>query len=174
MIYIGLGANLPGQSGDPELTLNAAVKAIEDRGYRLIARSSIWLSAPVPYNETQPWYRNAVIAISSENSPQDVLRDMLAIEAEFGRVRTIPNAPRVLDLDILAYDEQCCEAPGLNLPHPRLHERAFVLYPLREIAPDWVHPRLGQSVKNLISTLPPGQDIRPASSNYEAIKAGAA
>lgn len=159
MIFIGLGANLPGPFGSPEEVLQAACKSFEDYDLRIIRASRMYASAPVPVSD-QPWYKNAVCGIKTSLSPEDLITRLHHIESEFGRIRTYKNAPRILDLDVLAYNDQIVNDGGLKVPHPRLHERAFVLYPLQEIAPDWRHPILDKTVDELIENLPEGQEIK--------------
>ena len=161
MIVIALGANLPSRYGSPEETLAQAILALKERGLRVIGRSSVWLSAPVPVSD-QPWYRNAVIAVDTDLSAFEVLELLHAVERAFGRVRAERNAPRVLDLDLIAYHMEIVEQDGFIVPHPRMHGRAFVLEPLAEIAPEWVHPVLGVSVGDMLKNLPEGQEIEKA------------
>ena len=130
--YVALGANL----GDPTATLVAAIGALaEIEKTRLIAQSSLYRTAPVGLRN-QPDFINAVAALDTELAPLGLLEALFAIEAGFGRSRSVPNAPRTLDLDLLLYGETVLETAQLTLPHPRMHERAFVLAPLAEIAPD--------------------------------------
>ena len=161
-ILIGLGANLPSpEHGPPVATLEAAVAALAARGLAIRARSRWWESAPVPVSD-QPWYVNGVASVTSALTPQDLLARLHEIEAEFGRVRGERNEARVLDLDLLAYGELVLAEPGgIVLPHPRLAERAFVLLPLAEVAPDWRHPATGLDIRHMLANLPPGQAVRP-------------
>jgi 2-amino-4-hydroxy-6-hydroxymethyldihydropteridine diphosphokinase len=160
MIFIGLGANLSGIKGEPEQMITGAIKAISDARIRVVQRSRIWLTSPVPVSD-QPWYRNAVIAVETDLEPEELLERLQLIENEFGRTRNVRNEPRVIDLDLLAYDDFVMETESLVLPHLRMHERAFVLLPLQEIAPDWAHPVLKQSLSELISELPDDQEAKP-------------
>lgn len=160
MILIGLGGNLESAAGPPEATLAAALAALEEVGVHILARSRFYRSAPVPPS-AQPDFVNAVARVATALDAPALLALLLAIEARFGRVRGARNAARTLDLDLLAYDDVVSDAPALTLPHPRLHERAFVLLPLAEIAPEWRHPRLGRTARDLLAALPPGQDARP-------------
>jgi len=162
-IYIGLGANLSNPvHGAPLQTLAAAVRALEVAGFTIVRRSPWYESAPVPASD-QPWFVNGVVEISSDLTPESLLEDLHWVETAFGRVRSAPNAPRTLDLDLLDYagTVRNGDVPPI-LPHPRLSDRAFVLLPLRDIAPGWRHPVSGITVGALIAALPPGQQIRKA------------
>lgn len=158
MIYIALGANLPSQFGAPSETLTKAVQQLELRGVKVLQRSSIWLTAPVPFDPDVPDYHNAVIAVETDKTAHDLLALMLDIETEFGRVRSVKNAPRLLDLDLIAYhDDIIKDAERLIVPHPRMDKRAFVLEPLFELSENWTHPVLGHSIMMLLRELPKGQ-----------------
>jgi 2-amino-4-hydroxy-6-hydroxymethyldihydropteridine diphosphokinase len=160
-ILIALGANLPSpRFGAPRATLEAALAAIASHDVRILQRSSWWESEPVPASD-QPWYVNAVASVETALEPVPLLALLHRIEAGFGRVRGARNEARLLDLDLLAYGNRRREGtePPL-LPHPRLAERAFVLLPLAEVAPDWHHPVTHESVRQLIARLPEGQKIR--------------
>ena len=161
-VLIGLGANLPSpEHGPPAQTLEAAVAALTAQGLRIRARSRWWESAPVPISD-QPWYVNGVVEIETALTPAALLAVLHEAEAGFGRLRSVPNAPRILDLDLLAYGTLVREGPEPPLlPHPRMADRAFVLYPLREIAPGWRHPATGLSVDELVARLPADQIVRP-------------
>lgn len=158
MIFIGLGANLDGKYGSAAECLNAAPALFAAKNIDVIAMSSLWKSAPVPVSD-QPWYHNAVCSVDTLLSPHDLLAVLSEIENETGRVRHKQNEARILDLDLLAYHNEIIETDILSCPHPRLHERAFVLYPLQEIVPDWVHPVLGQPVSDMMNVMPEGQEI---------------
>ena len=161
MIYIALGANLPSRYGSPAQTLMKAQQALQDRCGQIVDSSSVWLTAPVPFVEGQPWYHNAVISIKTDLDAMSLLDEMLAIEEDFGRVRTERNAPRLLDLDLIAYhDEIIREGEKLIVPHPRMDGRAFVLRPMAEIAPDWVHPVTQKDINELIAALPEDQEAK--------------
>lgn len=148
--YIGLGANLASYAGPPRDTLSAALVRLADLG-RVAARSSLYRTDPVGFAH-QPQFVNAVVALETELEPRDLLKRLFEIEKEFGRDRSagIANGPRTLDLDILLMDELRISEPGLELPHPRLGERGFVLIPLHEIAPDLRIPGYEETVADRI------------------------
>jgi 2-amino-4-hydroxy-6-hydroxymethyldihydropteridine diphosphokinase len=153
--YIGIGANL----GDPCTQVHSAIAALQRLPRTtLVACSSLYASAPV--DAAGPDYVNAVVALDTSLPALELLRALQAIEAQYGRARSTPNAPRTLDLDVLLYGSEHSDDAQLRLPHPRLHERAFVLQPLLEITPDlaveglgplapWLRRTTGQRVTRL-------------------------
>ena len=159
--FVGVGANL----GDARAQVLAGIAALRELpGVRLLARSSLYASAPL--EASGPDYVNAVVELDTTLPAAVLLRSLHAIEARHGRVRSTPNAPRTLDLDLLLYGEQRSDDPALTLPHPRLHQRAFVLKPLLEIAPQlqvdglgplssWLQKASDQAVRCL-----PGEELR--------------
>jgi 2-amino-4-hydroxy-6-hydroxymethyldihydropteridine diphosphokinase len=160
VILIGIGSNLASPHFASPLATVAAVLAVLPAFGIGVARCSRWyLAEPVPPS-AQPWYVNGVAMIETRRAPRGLLSTLLGIEAHFGRRRGLPNAARTLDLDLLDYDGRRFATPRLTLPHPRLHERRFVLVPLAEIAPTWRHPLLRQSAANLLNRLPAGQPVR--------------
>jgi len=139
--FVGLGANL----GDPARQVAAALDALGRLPRtRLVRASSLYRSAPVG-NEAQPEFVNAVAALQTGLSPRELLEACLGIEHAYGRERSVANAPRTLDLDLLLYDDRVLREPGLEVPHPRMHGRAFVLAPLLEIAPGAIVPGHGRA-----------------------------
>ncbi len=161
MIVIGLGGNLESPAyGAPRRTLEAALLALESEGVRVASRSRFYRSAPVPPS-AQPAFVNAVAALDTTLGPSPLLAALSAIEDRFGRVRGARNAARVLDLDLLDYEGAVIATKALQLPHPRLHERRFVLLPLVEIAPLWRHPLLRLTARELLDALPAGQMVEP-------------
>ena len=160
MILIGIGSNLAAPPAKTPLgTAQAALPALAAPHLHPFACSSWYESAPVPESD-QPWFVNAVALIETDRDPEVLLRLMLDVEARFGRVRGERNAARTLDLDLLDYDGLLIDTPELTLPHPRLHERRFVLEPLCDIAANWRHPRLGLTAAELLARLPSGQTVR--------------
>jgi 2-amino-4-hydroxy-6-hydroxymethyldihydropteridine diphosphokinase len=134
-VFVGLGSNL----GDAVATVRAALQALgEVPRTRCVARSSLYCSAPVDAHGAD--YINAVAQLQTHLLPEALLQALLALEDRFERQRPYRNAPRTLDLDLLLYGQRRLATPTLTLPHPRMHERAFVLLPLAEIAPDLAMP----------------------------------
>ena len=162
MILIGLGANLPSaRYGDPVNTCEAALAALGQAGVRVVARSRWYRSAPVPASD-QPWFVNGVAEVETDLAPAALLEVLHGIEQDFGRVRRARDEARVIDLDILAYDG-VVSRPGETpaLPHPRLAERAFVVLPLADLAPEWRHPVTGERAGDMARRLPAGQTAEP-------------
>lgn len=141
-VFVGLGANLGAGAVALQATLQSALRQMAALpGSQVVATSSFWRSAPV--DAGGPDYLNAVAELHTALQPLQLLDALQVIEAAHGRRRPYPNAPRTLDLDLLLYGQRVLQAPALTLPHPRLHERAFVLEPLFELAPGVEHPLLG-------------------------------
>lgn len=157
MIIVTLGSNLSSPFGAPDATIRRALDTLSAQLGSLDRVSHLWRSPAWP-DANDPPFVNAITSIRTTLPPMQLLDRLHAIENTFGRQRSesvLRNAPRTLDLDIIDYDGLVQEGPP-ELPHPRMQERAFVLVPLEEIAPDWRHPVTGQSVDALISALPEG------------------
>ncbi len=160
-VVLALGGNLAGDYPSLEALLEAALSSFPRAGLRIVRRSGWWRSAAWP-DPSQPAYLNGATIVETALSPAAVLAQILALEGEFGRNRGAANAPRTLDIDLVAYGRQVIDAPGLALPHPRAAERRFVMGPLAEIAPDWVHPTLGRTAAELAASATVGVDAAPA------------
>lgn len=162
--FIGIGANLPCLGcATPRSTCEAAIKALVLAGINIESRSRWYKSAPVPAS-AQPWFINGVISIKTTIEAPNLIGILQNIENKFGRNRTTKNAARTLDLDLIAYADivsgwENGADDRLILPHPRMNERSFVLMPLHEIAPNWCHPVLKETLKELIEKLDPSQQI---------------
>jgi 2-amino-4-hydroxy-6-hydroxymethyldihydropteridine diphosphokinase len=162
MILIALGANLDHpRYGPPRNTCEAALGALTEHGLRIMARSRWYRSPPVPPSD-QPWYINGIAQIETDLDPAALLALLHRVEEAFGRVRRARDEARVLDLDLLDYDGRV-SAPGESpvLPHPRLAERAFVVLPLAEVAPDWRHPVTGANIDELAGRMAPESEVEP-------------
>ena len=163
-IYIGLGGNLPHPTHGPaRQTLEAALAELSRRGVEIRRVSPWYRTAPVPVSD-QPWYCNAVAEVGWPGTADRLLAELHAVEDLFGRVRSVPNAARLIDLDLVDFKGEI-SAGGprrATLPHPRAAERAFILRPLADLAPDWCHPVSGRPIQALISALPAGQAARRA------------
>ena len=158
MIFIALGANLPAETGySPLQTCQAAAAALDSLpGLRLRALSNWYRTVPVPALPGAPLFVNGVARLEgAAGDPARLLAALHAIEDRAGRQRPYPNAPRVLDLDLIDLDGISRAAPDPVLPHPRAHLRRFVLQPLLDVAPFWVHPLLRRSAAALLADLPP-------------------
>jgi 2-amino-4-hydroxy-6-hydroxymethyldihydropteridine diphosphokinase len=158
--YIGMGSNLASPAGDPETTLAAAADRIASLG-RMVGQSSLYSTAPVGFAD-QPRFLNAVIAIDTHLDPHSLLKNLLSMEREFGRDRSsgVRNGPRTLDLDILVYGDEQISEPGLEIPHPRMEERDFVVIPLLELAsndPTAAMPEIVRRLHRTSSGRSPGQ-----------------
>ncbi|HSY69188.1 MAG TPA: 2-amino-4-hydroxy-6-hydroxymethyldihydropteridine diphosphokinase [Edaphobacter sp.] len=150
---IALGSNLESRFGDREANLREAVRRIGALG-EVRAVSSFYDTEPVGYLE-QPRFLNGALLLETDLDPRTLMRELLAVERAMGRERlgAIAKGPRVIDLDLLLFGDWVLWAEELILPHPRMEERRFVLEPLAEIAPEWVHPVLGVTVRELLERL---------------------
>jgi len=160
MILVAFGSNLPGTGGTPRETVEAALAALPAAGIKVLACSPWYRSAPVPPSD-QPWFVNGVARVAFDGGgPVELLTRLHAIEAAFGRRRDgTSNAARPLDLDLLDFDGMQLDGMALDggpvLPHPRMTDRAFVLVPLADVAPDWCHPVSGRPITALVADLGP-------------------
>jgi 2-amino-4-hydroxy-6-hydroxymethyldihydropteridine diphosphokinase len=153
---IALGSNL----GDSAALIQAAFEELQRLSLAPIRKSSLWCTMPVDCPPGSPLFTNAAVAltVAREETPESLLAKLQHLEREFGRrPKTILNEPRPLDLDLITFDDQVRNMPGLTLPHPRAHLRRFVLQPLSEIAPELILPGHTQTVSQLLMALPPGE-----------------
>jgi|SRR5579883_668428 len=146
-VYLGLGSNV----GDREGNLKSAIERLP-----VVRVSPIYETEPVDYTD-QPWFLNLVVEIETDLSPRDLLRFTAAIEQDLGRTRDIPKGPRTIDIDILFYGDVVVDEPDLQIPHPRIAERRFVLAPLADLAPDFRHPVTHRTVREMLAEAPPDQ-----------------
>jgi 3-oxoacyl-[acyl-carrier protein] reductase len=154
-VYLALGSNL----GDRQRYLHQAVARLRGvHGVSILRVSAYYETAPVGGPPGSGAYLNAVAEADTTLPPEDLLRALLEIEESFGRVRTVPNAPRTLDLDLILYGDLVRHGPDPVVPHPRMHERRFVLQPLADLAPDLIHPVIKKTVRELLDGLPPDPD----------------
>jgi 2-amino-4-hydroxy-6-hydroxymethyldihydropteridine diphosphokinase len=154
--FLGLGSNL----GDRKANIEEAIRRLGERGIRLIRASPVYQTEPVDFVR-QGWFLNLVVRTETRLLPINLLRLCQAIEASLGRERTIHRGPRIIDLDILFYDDLILSEPNLKIPHPRLHLRRFVLIPLSDIARDLVHPVLHQSIGDLLNQCSDRAQVSP-------------
>jgi 2-amino-4-hydroxy-6-hydroxymethyldihydropteridine diphosphokinase len=157
-VIVALGSNLAGGLGSPEAVLEAALARFPEVGLKILKRSGWWRSAAWP-DPHGPEYRNGVAIVEASLPPR----------AALGRTRSLRNAPRTLDLDLIAHGRAVLDEPGLVLPHPRAHERLFVMGPLAEIAPGWRHPIVGTTAAELAAAAEIGRDARPAAGSRDRL-----
>lgn len=173
-IYIALGANQAYRGSSPLENLNSALAALVARGVETLAASRPWRTPAWP-DPSEPPFVNAAVRVSTDLDPGALMAALHDVEAQFGRVRGRRNAPRTIDLDLIDYGGRVAQGePGPILPHPRAAQRAFVLLPLRDIAPRWRHPANGAGVAQLLAALPLADRsaCRPAGGVISADRAG--
>jgi 2-amino-4-hydroxy-6-hydroxymethyldihydropteridine diphosphokinase len=153
-VYLSLGTNL----GDREENLRAAIAKLAEIG-NVIAVSSFYETEPVDVG-AQPWFLNCAVKFETEKMPRQLISSILSLEQSMGRQRRQNKSPRTIDIDVLLFGSSIIEIPSLTIPHPRLHQRRFVLEPLTEIAPDVRHPVFKRTMRELRDALPAGQTVR--------------
>ena len=155
IIYLSLGSNL----GDRGANLNRAIGALAQVGVRVLRRSAIYETEPVDFLE-QPWFLNCVVEAETPLAPRALLEGLQAMERTFGSKKLVPRGPRVIDLDILFYDAAVISEAGMEIPHPRMAERRFVLVPLVELAPELAHPVLHKTAAELLAATKDHSEVR--------------
>lgn len=153
---ISIGSNMGDSKKNVALALTELITL---KGCMLISASRLYRTEPVDVTD-QPWFVNAAVVLNTQIKPFHLLKELQALEKKFGRKRVIDKGPRTLDLDLLLYGKRIVEGQDLILPHPRVHERRFVLEPLAEIAPEMVHPVSGKTIANLLKSCPDKSVVR--------------
>ena len=154
-VYLGLGSNL----GERAANLERAIAALGAAGIEIVRRSSLYATEPVGFGP-QNWFLNCVLEAATELMPRQLLRSTQQVERDLGRRRMVRGGPRVVDIDILLYAGSVVRMADLEIPHPRMAERRFVLAPLAEIAPDLRHPVLNKTAAELAESTPDHSEIR--------------
>ena len=154
-IYLSLGSNL----GDRAKNLERAIEALEEIGVHVLRRSSIYETEPVDFL-AQPWFLNCVVEAETSLGPRQLLEGLQAIERKLGSKKLVPRGPRIVDLDILFYEAAVIHESGMEIPHPRLAERRFVLVPLAEMVPEFLHPILRKTAAELLTATPDRSAVR--------------
>ena len=155
-IYLSLGANI----GHRERNIWLAIEALASRGLRVTRRSSLYETEPVGM-KSKDWFLNTVVEAETDLAPEELMRVLLELERALGRERRVLHGPRIIDIDILLFGSSVVHAPDLEIPHPRMAERRFVLVPLAEIAPDVQHPVLKKTITALLSETADRSEVRP-------------
>ena len=153
-VFLSLGSNV----GERQAQLAEAIERLEAAGVQVIRKSAVYETEPQDLRD-QPWFLNLVLEVETKLSPIQLLTAIQAIEESMGRKRDVPKGPRSIDIDILLYGVAIVETEDLQIPHPRLAQRRFVLEPLAELAPDLPHPRSGRTMRELLRDVQ-GQDVR--------------
>src|SRR5271163_1435818 len=155
-IYLSLGSNI----GERAENIARAIGELPRRGVRVVRRSSLYETEPVEFL-AQGWFLNCVAEVETESAPVELMRELLGIERSMGRERVLPKGPRIIDMDILLYGSRVVREADLEIPHPRMTERGFVLVPLAEIAARVAHPVLKMTVAELLAETADRSEVRP-------------
>jgi 2-amino-4-hydroxy-6-hydroxymethyldihydropteridine diphosphokinase len=155
--YLSLGSNI----GDRSANIARAVALLRERGIKVTKESALYDTEPVEMR-TQDWFVNSVIEIETDDTPRALMAKLLVIERSMGRERLVPKGPRVIDIDILLFGDRVIREEGLEIPHPRMTDRRFVLVPLAEITPNAEHPTLHKTARELLATTHDRSEVRPA------------
>jgi 2-amino-4-hydroxy-6-hydroxymethyldihydropteridine diphosphokinase len=154
-IYLSLGSNI----GDRTLNIAHAIEALPPRGVGMVRQSSLYETEPLELRQ-QEWFLNCVAEVEADLTPQELMHALLEVERSMGRLRITPKGPRIIDMDILFFGSAIVREAGLEIPHPRVAERRFVLVPFAEIAPDAVHPLLKQTIAEMLAETPDESEVR--------------
>lgn len=156
-IYLSLGSNI----GDRARNIAGALEGLRRRGVRITRESSLYETEPVEFRE-QDWFLNSVVEAETELTPDQLMETILVVERSLGRERRIPKGPRIIDIDILLYNGAVVHTVHVDIPHPRMAERRFVLLPFAEIAPGVIHPTLKKTIGELLDETPDSSEVRRA------------
>jgi 2-amino-4-hydroxy-6-hydroxymethyldihydropteridine diphosphokinase len=154
-IYLSLGSNI----GDRAVNIARAIESLPVHGVHVLHQSSAYETEPVEMR-AQKWFLNGVIEVETHLTPQKLMRALLEIERSMGRLRLTPKGPRIIDMDILLFGSEVLHQPGLEIPHPRMADRGFVLVPFAEIAPGAVHPVLQKTIAELLAETSDHSEVR--------------
>ena len=155
--FLSVGSNM----GDRARNIVQALEALASQGSRVVKQSSLYETEPVELRE-QDWFLNCVVEIETNLRPRELMQVLLRIERSMGRERTVPKGPRIIDMDILLFGSESVHESHLEIPHPRMADRRFVLVPLTEIAPETVHPVMRKTIQQLLEDTPDHSEVRRA------------